>query len=222
MRLFFAFLPLVAIDLVAQETPATKDSTPINVARGIPPRASAGDYGSQAKVGPYTIAADFARHSFPTPDGTFTSEDYVVVEVAFFGEPGGKITLANDQFSLRINGKKMPTPSVLATVLLPYLKDPNWEPPVPPEGKSKGGGISAGGAGAGAAGDPKPLPPKMPMELRLAMSQKVQRSALMSGERALPQAGLLFFPFRGRAESIKTVELLYTSPAGTTVLNLEP
>jgi hypothetical protein len=60
------------------------------------------------------------------------------------------------------------------------------------------------------------------MELRLAMSQKVQRSALMSGERALPQAGLLFFPFRGRAESIKTVELLYTSPSGTTVLNLEP
>jgi hypothetical protein len=36
----------------------------------------------------------------------------------------------------------------------------------------------------------------------------------------LPQAGLLFFAFRGKTESIRDVELVYEGPAGKAVIPL--
>jgi hypothetical protein len=40
------------------------------------------------------------------------------------------------------------------------------------------------------------------------------------GDLKTPFAGLLFFPFRGKTKSIKTMELLYQGPAGTIALKL--
>jgi hypothetical protein len=102
---------------------------------------------------------------------------------------------------------------------LKSLKDPEWQPPVSSEeGKSKGG---VSGGGGGAAGDPKPLPPKMPFPLRRAMELKVTKAVLAEGERELPQAGLVFFPYRGKDEGIRQLELIYTGAAGTVTLTFE-
>jgi hypothetical protein len=186
---------------------------------GVPARAGAEDYQAKAEVGGVTIAADFVGHAVPTPGGTFTNEDYVAIEVAFYGKPEAKLKLTWEDFSLRVNGKKMPTPATPFGMALKSLKDPEWQPPVSSEeGKSKGG---VSGGGGGAAGDPKPLPPKMPFPLRRAMELKVTKAVLAEGERELPQAGLVFFPYRGKDEGIRQLELIYTGAAGTVTLTFE-
>src|SRR5262245_52451835 len=152
----------------------------VNEQTGLPARAAATDYQSQAKVGDITIGAEFVGHSVPTMQGPLTSEDYVAVEIGFYGAAGAKLKLSFEEFSLRINGKKSSLPSQQFGLVMKSLSDPEWIPPVVETGKSKGG-LSTGGGGAG-AGDPKPAPPKMPFPLRRAMEQKAQKSALPEGE----------------------------------------
>ena len=210
MRLFLAIGGVWAISLCAQ--------APVEV-HGVPARAGAVDYQAKAEVGGVTIAADFVGHAVPTPDGMFTNEDYVVIEVAFYGKPDAKLKLTWEDFALRINGKKMPTPATQFGLALKSLKDPEWQPPVSPDAEKSKGSINGGGGGA--AGDPKPLPPKMPFPLRRAMELKVTKAVLAEGERALPQAGLVFFPYRGKDEGIRQLELIYTGAAGTATLTFE-
>src|SRR5271155_2421999 len=78
-----------------------------NETKGLPPRAAPTDYQSQGKAGTVTIGAEFTGHSVPTPQSTFTNEDYVTVEIGLFGPPDAHATLSVDDFSLRINGKKV-------------------------------------------------------------------------------------------------------------------
>jgi hypothetical protein len=54
------------------------------------------------------------------------------------------------------------------------------------------------------------------------MEQHVQKAAMQEGERPLPQAGLLFFQYRGKLENIKSLELVYTGAAGKATLELQP
>ena len=67
-----------------------------------------------------------------------------------------------------------------------------------------------------------PAPVHMPIELQRAMAQHVQKAALPEGDRALPQAGLIFFEYRGKTERIHSLELIYTGPAGKATLTLQP
>jgi hypothetical protein len=160
------------------------------------------------------------RHAVPTPQGEFSTEEYVVVEVGFFGAAGERTRLSIEDFSLRVNGKKA-VPSLRYPVVMSNLKDPNWEPPEAVKPKSLAG-VSTGNEGSGNAGDPAPPPPKMPMPLVHAMQIKVEKASLPEGDRPLPEAGLLFFAYRGQTEKIKSVELMYAGPAGKATLTLQP
>ena len=195
-----------------------------NETKGLPPRNTAADYQAQAKAGTVTLAAEFAGHSVPTPQGTFSTEDYVVVETGWFGPPEARLTLSIDDFSLRINGKKMPVPSQPFALILKSLKDPDWVPPDAgePRSKSKGGLTGGGGGGQGGGDDAPPPPAKMPLELQRAMAQKVQKAVLPEGDRPLPVAGLLFFPYRSKTDSIRSMELIYAGPVGKATLALQP
>jgi hypothetical protein len=62
----------------------------------------------------------------------------------------------------------------------------------------------------------------MPMPLVHTMQVKVQKAALPEGDRALPVAGLLFFLYHGRNEQLKSVELIYSGPAGKATVTLQP
>jgi len=186
--------------------------------KGLTPRASAADYQAQAKAGTVTIAAEFDAHAVSTPEGIYSTEDYVAVEVAFFGEGDMPLRLAQGDFSIRINGKPMPSPAEPYARIFPSLKDLEWEPPA---SASKAGKTSLGGGGQD-LNAPPPAPPKMPFELKRAMQQKVQKAALPEGDRPLPVAGLIFFPYRGKADGIRTVELMYEGAAGKATLALHP
>jgi hypothetical protein len=214
-------VPIAAVCLFVQgqDTPA-KDARV--EAKGMPPRAAPADYQAHAQAGTLTIAADFDGHSIPTLQGTFSSEDYVTVETGVFGPPGARTKLSPNDFGLRINGKKTPSPSQPYGMVAATVKDPEWAPPEPAGGKSKSGPLSTGGAG-GQGGDSSPTPtPKPPFELTRTWALQVQKVVLPEGDRPLPQAGLLFFEFHGKTARIRSVELVYTGPAGKATLALQP
>jgi hypothetical protein len=187
-------------------------------AEGLPARSGPTDYQAQAKAGDTTIAAEFMGHSVPTPEATLSTDDYVVVEVAFFGPPGAKLKLSTDDFTLHVNGKKKPLASEPSEVVFKSLKDPEWNPPEQQEKKSK----TSFGGGGDTDGNSTPLPPKVPIELRRTMSQRVQKASLPPGERPLPEAGLIFFDYHGKVASIRSLELVYKGPAGEATLTLNP
>jgi hypothetical protein len=209
-----------ALALSAQEsTPPPQALKEVHL--GMPPRATPGDYQGHVQVGKVTIAAEFMGHAVPTPDQTVESEDYVVVEAGFFGPPGMHLTLARTDFSLRINGKKTASPNEPLELVYHSLKDPEWQPPHQ-DGDSKSKSGITGGAGDTGADKLPPIPPKMPFELRRAMNLHVEHAAMEEGDRALPQAGLMFFSYRGKEQSIHSVELIYSGAAGTATLDLTP
>ena len=187
--------------------------------QGVPPRLTPGDYQAQAKAGPVTIAADFLGHSVATPDATFTTEEYVAVEAGLYGPGGARLILSPDQFSLRVNGKKSPLASQPYGLIIKSLKDPEWEAAqVSAAAQKSRTSIGTGGQGE----DAKPAPPKMSVEEQRAMEQKVKKASLPEGDRALPEAGLLFFQYGGKVKGIRTLELVYTGPAGKATLALQP
>ncbi len=54
------------------------------------------------------------------------------------------------------------------------------------------------------------------------MEQRVEKCALPEGDRALPVAGLIFFPYHGKLDKIQSIEMIYAGPAGTATLTLQP
>jgi len=194
-----------------------KDTTAVEL-KGMPPRVAPTEYQAQAQAGKVTVAAEFLGHSVPTPEGTYTTEDYVVVEAALFGPPDARTKLTTGDFSLRINGKKGALPSQPYELVFHSLKDPEWEPSSK-DTKSKTS-MNTGG-GPNDPGSAPPPPPKMPIEMRRAMEQHVQRVSMLEGERALPQAGFLFFEYRGKTQSIRSLELIYSGAGGNASLALQ-
>ena len=208
-----AYLTLCGV-LLSQTLTAQESAS-----KGLAPRASATDYQAHAQAGNITIAVEFTGHSVPTPEALLDTEDYVVVEVGLFGPPDARLTVSHADFSIRINGKKVPAPADPYAAVFASLKDPEWVPPGEPKGKSKSGGLSTGG---GNDGEPPPAPAKVPVELKRAMAQRVQKAALPEGDRSLPLAGLIFFQHGGKVQGIRSVELVYEGPAGKATLNLQP
>jgi hypothetical protein len=185
-------------------------------ALAMPARTAPTEYQAHEQAGSITIGAEFMGHAVPTPQATYSTEEYVVVETGFFGPPEARLKLSVTDFSLRINGKKAALSNQHYELSYKSLKDPEWEPPAS-AAKSKTS-LSTGGGGQ----DSTPAVVHMPIELRRTMEQRVQKSALPEGDRALPQAGLIFFEYRGKPQSIHSVELIYDGPAGKATLTLQP
>ena len=217
---FLTVVILAATSSVRAQEPEAQPSaseSSANESKGMPPRASPADYQAHAQAGSLTIAAEFVGHSVPTPEATYDSEDFVVVEAGLFGAPDARAKLSIGDFSLRINGKKVAFPSLPYAMSFRSLKDPEWEPPSK-DSKSK----TSIGTGGGGGDDSTPAPVHMPIELKRAMQQHVQKAAMPEGDRALPAAGLLFFEYRGKTQGIRSLELVYSGPAGNAVLALQP
>jgi len=184
---------------------------------GLPPRVAPADYQFHAQAGSITIAAEFMGHGVPTEEGgPYSTADYVVVETALFGAPNAKIALSNQDFSLRINGKKPPVPSQSYVLVFPTLRDPDWEP----LNSEKEQALTAASGGGRNQPQFRPAPPKMPIERRHLMEQRVLKASLPVGDRVLPQAGLLFFEWHGDTKGIRSMELDYNGPTGKATLAL--
>ncbi len=221
MRLFRARITVVLVAMLgayAHGQNTESKNVPINERKGMPPRTTPADYQAHAQAGTVTIAAEFLGHAVPRAEGPLSTDDYVVIETGFFGPPGARLTLSTDDFSLRINGKKTPLASQPYGLVAGTLKDPDWAPPTPPESKSK---TSFGTGGQSNSNSPPPVV-HVPIELQRAMAQHVQQVSLPEGDRALPEAGLIFFLYRSKARNIHSIELIYSGPAGKATLTLQP
>lgn len=203
----------IGVCVLGQNPPGREAATE---AKGIPPRATPADYEAHAQAGNVTLAAEFTGHSLPTAEGPLTSEDYVGVETALFGPPGAQLKISASDFSLNVNGRKTPLPSQPFVVMMRSLRDPEWVPPDQPASKSKS---SIGGSGQERESSGPPPPVKIPESLQRAMVQRLRKASLPEGDRPLPQAGLIFFQYRGN-KNLDAVELIYDGPAGKATLKL--
>ena len=145
--------------------------------RGLPPRATPEDYQAHAAAGTVTIAAEFSEHAVPTAEGPLSTETYVVVEAAIFGQPDAGINVSLENFSLRINGKNEPLSSQPFGAVFKSLKDPEFEPPAAASSKSKSS-INTGGGGAQGQSNAPPPPVHIPIEVVRSMQQRVQKAAM--------------------------------------------
>ncbi len=216
MRFLSILLATLCLYAQAQNSPG-KNPQPTEE-KGMPPRATPADYQAQANAGKVVIAAEFMGHSVPRPEGPLSTDDYVVVETGLFGPPGSPLKLSTEDFSLRVNGKKALLPSQPYGFVVASLKDPAWTPPGKPADKPK----TSFGGGGGSDSNLPPPPVHVPIELQRAMAQYVRQSSLPEGDRTLPEAGLLFFQYRGPAKNIHSLELIYGGPAGKAALKLQP
>jgi len=198
------------------------------------PKAQPSDYPVHANLdNNFTLAAEYMVHSVPTPTGSLIADDYLVIDVAFFGRPRTKLNLNSGNFTLRVNQKSVIQPDSPGTVAA-SIKYPDWtqKPTV-----SGGAGTGNGGVVYGPPavpyfpGDPtgRPAPNPLPQqtdpnapakEPPMPIDERIQRSALEEGDLVTPTSGLIFFPHRGRTKSIKSLELIYDGPAGKATLKL--
>jgi hypothetical protein len=211
-----------ALCLCAQEpAPPSKEARALDTAQGLPPRLSPTDYQAQTKAGDVIIAAEFMRHSVPTAKQTLSTEDFVAVEVGLYGPAGTHVQISLEDFSLRLNGKKNTLPSRPYGMVLSSIKDPEWEPPEAAPSKSSSKTSIGGDSSKPDANSPPPIV-HVPIELQRSWNQHTQKATLPLGDRVLPQAGLLFFQFRGKPEKLDSVELIYNGSAGKATLALRP
>ena len=221
-----------ALGQQAQSNAAASNAAPagaprtIEPSKGVPPRATPGDYLAHVQAGKYTIAAEFDGHSIPDPQSILTNEDYVVVEVGLFGPPDARLALSYTDFSLRINGKKTPYPAQGFELVFKGLKDPGYDGPGSAESNKANASaskttVNTNGSADKNNPDPNYLPAivHIPIAITRGWEQTVRRDSLPEGERPLPVAGLIFFEHRGKANS---VELIYHGPAGKITIPLQP
>jgi hypothetical protein len=219
MRLFPASITIISLVMFCPYVHGQDNGSkngPTKEVKGMPPRAAPGDYQAHVQVGTVTIAAEFMGHAVPRNPDPLSTDEYVVVETALFGPPGARVTLSPRDFALRINGKKALLDSQPYGFVVRSLKDPDWSPPAPPE-KSK--------SSFGTGGQDSNLPPPVvhvPIEIQRAMLLHVQKVSLPEGDRSLPEAGLIYFQYRGKTQSIHSLDLIYSGPAGKATLALQP
>ena len=191
---------------------------------GTTPKPKAEDYESHGQARNLAIGAEYMVHSFSGDGVTYIAKDYLVVEVALYPPKDQSLTVDSRAFSLRVNGGKRPILPVPASMVASVLQHGDWNM----------GPRLEGSAGAGPAdvifGRPRPTripgeqepttthPPRVPdadppggiaPEPRITAEALVVKVALPGGDRRGAVSGFLYFPYKRKASSIKSLELLY-------------
>jgi len=179
------------------------------------------------------MGAENLGHSVLAAKGAVVVPDYLVIEVALYAK--APLRIRADQFQLRINGKKSLVSPQSTGFVAASLTYPDWE-----TRPNLSAGVGIGNAGA-TIGQPVPVgrfpgdrvPTRRPpvadtdpsggVEKDAAEKPEeiVNRTALQEGDAVHPPvSGYVFFPFRSKLKSIKTLELIYEGPLGTATLRL--
>ena len=195
-------------------------------AQGTTPKPSAADYPVHGE----NVGAEYMVHSFGAGEQMSIAADYLVVEVALFPAKDASVTVDPSRFFLRVNGKKSllspQPPSIVAT----SLTHPEWQAQRPGATADIGaGGVNAGlgypKQGAPFPGAPQPRlpnPPRAPdsgppggieRAVPLKPVDVLTRTTLPEGLHRKPVSGFLFFPYTGRTDSIKSLELYWEGMA---------
>jgi hypothetical protein len=192
------------------------------------------DYPIHATAGKVAIGADYLIHSIPAGDQTFLAKDFLVVEVAVFPAPAQLVTIDGNTFTLRLNGAKFPLASIAPGFVAASLKYPDWEqhPTTQVSGGVGNTGVTIGPPTvARFPGDPNAshrLPRGPSAEERNGVERSeaesaddvIVRTALLEGQTNHPISGFLYFPYKGKIKSLKSIELIYQGKDGSVTLKL--
>ena len=182
------------------------------------------EYPVHVMAGKVAIGAEYLIRSIPAGNQTFVTPDYLVVEVAVYPAYAQPLTIDGNTFTLRLNSRKLLS-SVSPGFVAASLKYPDWEPHPHAE---VSGGVGDANVTLGrppAVGrfpdDPtarRPRPPRVPdaagqngveREEPESAEQVINRTALLEGLADRAVSGFLYFPFKGKIKSLKSVELIY-------------
>ncbi len=201
-------------------------------AQGTPPKSKADDYPVHVQMGTVTLAAEYLVHSLPTPQGTLVANDFLIVEVAFFGPSFSRLKMSPDNFTLRINGKGAGLTTEPAGMVSGSIKFPSAHPHLETAGSvgAGDGTVTVGPRappsrfpGDGNDRTPTGQPPTVKtVEEESSIDHRVQNAALPEGEHTLPRSGLLYFYFRGKTKNIHSLDLFYEGTMGKATLKLLP
>ncbi len=204
---------------------------------GTRPRSRPEEYTVYKHAGNAVIAAEYLVRSFQGRGQSFLAPDYLVVEVAIFPAPAQRIKVNAGQFSLRINESKrplLPQPPFMVAASLRYA---DWErrPTIVAGAGTGSGGIILGRPPVSERfpGDPRPgrerlpEPPRAPQtatplerEAPARADEVVVETALPEGEHTGPISGHLYFLFKKKTKSVRSVELIWNGPEGPLSLRL--
>jgi|HubBroStandDraft_1064217.scaffolds.fasta_scaffold00725_20 hypothetical protein len=199
---------------------------------GTTPKASEQDYPVHAKLEKLAIGAEYLVHSFSSGREMFIAKDYLVVEVAFFPAKGDALVVNSGHFSLRVNDRKQALAPNSPEIVAASLKFPNQSSglhptaslgplvlgqPAPVERFPGDPNTRTGTTQPRAPGDDSSGLDKQPA---VTAEELVVQAALPDGEHHGPTSGFLYFPYRGKISHIHSLELVFASPAGSTILPL--
>ena len=183
-------------------------------------RVKASDYPAHTALANLEIGADYLVHSVPGERGFYFTRDFLVVEVGIFPATREGVTLSSRQFTLRINGKTVLYAESAGTVAA-SLKYPDWEQH--PTMTAQAGPVIIGPPAVGRfpgdqrAGIPLPVPRQpdthdqsgVDKPVDKPIEQAVANAALPEGSASKPVKGCLFFAYKGKTKSIRSLELIY-------------
>lgn len=193
---------------------------------GTTPKQKPEEYEAHAEAHNARIGAEFLVHSFSRGEETFIASDYLVVEVALFPPKGETIVVRAGDFRLRINGKRQLLPPQTPGMVAASLQHPEWRTTPTMEADAGIGdkGVIIGGPprnrnpfpgsvppGQGPVNLPRAPAPDAGLDLppRVKPAELVVETALPEGECHSARSGFLYFAYKGKIGSIKTLELLY-------------
>jgi hypothetical protein len=196
--------------------------------QGTDPRLKPVDYPVQAQAGDLAIGVEYMVRTISTPKASFLTDDYLVVEVALYPPPRG-ITVNAREWTLRVNSKKEELLTQTPGIVAASLKYPDWA--IRPRAVAHAGPVIIGQPQQVERfpGDSRPAQSRIPGQIPrvptrqdtgveeepVDISDTILRAALPEGPAKHPVSGYLFFPWRGKPQKIKSVELIYRPESGT-------
>jgi len=203
------------------------------------PKDKVADYPAHAMDGRTGVAAEYLVHSIPAGTETFIASDYLVVEVAIYPVRGESIEIRTSTFRLRLNGKRDVISAEGPGFVAASVKYPNWEQRKNVEVQ---GGIGDAGVVLGRPpvvgrfpGDPTPQQSRLPRaptapapgdrngiekEEPTSVEEVIAQKSLPEGLAEKPVSGYVYFRYRGKTKSIKSLDLIYNGKSGPVPLKL--
>ncbi|MGH9631752.1 MAG: hypothetical protein ACRD7E_25890 [Bryobacteraceae bacterium] len=201
--------------------------------QGTETKSAPAGYPVHQKIENGAIAADYLVRTVFGKGQTYYTDDYLVIEVAIFPDEGREMEVLASNFTLRLNGKREVLFSRPPAMVAASMKYPDYHHP-------RGLVVAAGPIIVGRPGrverfpgDPRPQQDRLPGQPRVetkpsgvppaeipTAEEVVTGTALKEGAADHSLSGYLYFPYRGKLKSVKSVELLVRNGSDTAVLRL--
>ena len=189
----------------------------------LPPLPAAADYPASAVAGSVSLGAQYMGQSVTVQSVSFGVPGYLVVEAGVYPAKDKFTTISAGSFTLRVNGKQTllaQTPGMVAA----SLKYSDWEQHR--QVVAVAGPVIAGRPEQAPRfpGDRRPPEARAPNLPRVPTSpapesgpaaeaarpeELVIQWALEEGSTGVPRRGFLYFPWKGKPKSLKSLDLIY-------------